>query len=169
MLECEYFSGKKNLKNVYSNHQKEGHKSIRRYLKNMKDRSRRERHFNDSAGWVLKDDVQICIAVFNEISALCTVKPIFRCDAKPFALGTGIGLDPQRHTFALPIPTCLYLKRLKICVTHRKPQRESVEYSLRWVPNAKFSSWPSTFHVFCVDFICVWWPTQTQYPLLLSS
>ena len=20
-------------------------------------------------------------------------------------------------------------------------------------------------HVFCVDFICVWWPTQTQYPV----
>ena len=30
------------------------------------------------------------------------VKPIFHCDAKPFALGTGVGLDPQRHTFASP-------------------------------------------------------------------
>ena len=28
------------------------------------------------------------------------VKPIFHCDAKPFTLGTGVGLDPQRHTFA---------------------------------------------------------------------
>ena len=27
-------------------------------------------------------------------------KPIFHCDAKPFALGTGVGLDPQCHTFA---------------------------------------------------------------------
>ena len=27
-------------------------------------------------------------------------KPIFHCDAKPFSLGTGVGLDPQRHTFA---------------------------------------------------------------------
>ena len=30
------------------------------------------------------------------------LKPIFHCDAKPFALGTGIGLDPQCHTFASP-------------------------------------------------------------------
>ena len=29
-------------------------------------------------------------------------KPIFNCDAIPFALGTGVGLDPQRHTFASP-------------------------------------------------------------------
>ena len=21
------------------------------------------------------------------------------------------------------------------------------------------------FHIFCVDFICVWWSTQTQYPV----
>ena len=33
----------------------------------------------------------------------------------------------------------------------QKPQRESVEYRLRWVPNAKFSCWPCTFDVFCVD------------------
>ena len=30
------------------------------------------------------------------------LKPIFHCDAKPFALGTGVGLDPQRHTLASP-------------------------------------------------------------------
>ena len=29
-------------------------------------------------------------------------KPIFHCDAKPLALGPGVGLDPQRHTFASP-------------------------------------------------------------------
>ena len=28
-----------------------------------------------------------------------------------------------------------------------KPQNESVEYRLRWVPNAKFSRWPCRFHV----------------------
>ena len=33
------------------------------------------------------------------------LKPIFHCDAKPFALGPGVGLDPQRHNFALKIPT----------------------------------------------------------------
>ena len=31
-----------------------------------------------------------------------TLKPIFHCDAKPFALGTGVRLDPQRHIFASP-------------------------------------------------------------------
>ena len=34
----------------------------------------------------------------------------------------------------------------KICVTpNAKPQRESVEYRLHWVPNAKFMHWPCTF------------------------
>ena len=47
----------------------------------------------------------------------------------------------------------------------QNPQRESVEYRLRWVPNAKLLLWPCTFHVFCVDFICVWCPTQTQIPV----
>ena len=45
----------------------------------------------------------------------------------------------------------------------QNPQRELVEYRLRWVPNAKSSRWPSTFHVVCVRFICVSWPTQTQF------
>ena len=27
-----------------------------------------------------------------------SLKPIFHCDAKPFALGTGVGLDPECHT-----------------------------------------------------------------------
>ena len=38
------------------------------------------------------------------------VKPIFHCDAKPLASGPGVGLHPQRHTLALGIPTCWYLK-----------------------------------------------------------
>ena len=44
----------------------------------------------------------------------------------------------------------------KICVTPiANPQRESVEYRLRWVPNAQFSHWPCTFHFFGVNFIRV--------------
>ena len=35
----------------------------------------------------------------------CILIPIFHCDAKPFALGPRVGLDPQRHNFALGIPT----------------------------------------------------------------
>ena len=44
------------------------------------------------------------------------MKPIFHCDAKSFALGPGIGLDPQCHNFRLPIPTCWYLKTLKFAL-----------------------------------------------------
>ena len=50
----------------------------------------------------------------------------------------------------------LVSKNAKICVTpNANPQCEQVEYRWRWVPNANFSRWPCTFHVFCVDFICV--------------
>ena len=43
----------------------------------------------------------------------------------------------------------------KICVTpNTKPQREPMEYMLRWVPNATFSHWPCTFHVVYAHFIC---------------
>ena len=34
----------------------------------------------------------------------------------------------------------------------QNPQRESVEYRLRWVPNAKLLRWPCTFHVFLCRF-----------------
>ena len=37
----------------------------------------------------------------------------------------------------------------------QNPQCESVEYRLRWVPNAKSLCWPCTLHVVCVSFICV--------------
>ena len=36
----------------------------------------------------------------------------------------------------------------KICVApNANPQRESVEYRLRWVPNAKYLRWPCRFQV----------------------
>ena len=43
-------------------------------------------------------------------------KPIFHCDAKPFAFGPRVGLELQRHNFALEIPTCCYLKMLKFAL-----------------------------------------------------
>ena len=33
-------------------------------------------------------------------------------------------------------------------------------YASRWN-----ITWPCTFHVFCVDFICVWYPKRTPYPV----
>ena len=36
--------------------------------------------------------------------------------------------------------------KLKICVSpNTNPQREPVEYRLRWIPNAKFSRWHFMF------------------------
>ena len=52
----------------------------------------------------------------------------------------------------------------KICVLPDvKPKRKPVEYRLRWVPGVGSLRWACTFHIFCVDFICVGWPTQTQF------
>ena len=44
---------------------------------------------------------------------LCTIKAYIPLLCKKVALGPGIGLAPQRHYFALGIPTCWYLKMLK--------------------------------------------------------
>ena len=51
----------------------------------------------------------------DHISKMCKIllgrKPRYStATQKPFALLPGIGLDPQRHNSALPIPTCWYLK-----------------------------------------------------------
>ena len=92
------------------------------------------------------------------------VKSIFHCDAKPFVLGTCVGLDPHCHTFASPnAKDTNMLVSFKFALgdanffasPNAKPQRESVEYRLRWVPNAKFLRWACTFHIVCVNFICV--------------
>ena len=55
-----------------------------------------------------------------------SIKPIFHCNAKPFALGPHIGLDPQLHNFALGIPTCWYLKMLKVAL----PPRQNIKFAL---------------------------------------
>ena len=54
----------------------------------------------------------------------------------------------------------------KICVTpNAKDQCKPMEYRLRWVPSAKFSRWPCTFHGVFARFICVavGYPTRTQF------
>ena len=77
------------------------------------------------------------------------LKPIFHCDAKPFALSPGIGLDPQLHNFALGIPTCWYLKTLKFAL----PPTGSVKFATQ---NPKASQWNIgcvRFHIGCVHFM----------------
>ena len=44
-------------------------------------------------------------------------------------------------------------------------RRQSVEYRWRWAFWRWGWRWPCTFHILCVDFICVWYPTRTQFPV----
>ena len=98
--------------------------------------------------------------------------PIFHCDAKTFALRTGVGLDPQCHTFALANAKDTNML-VSFALGHTNFSRHPTQN-----PNA--CQWNigcvgfqmQNFHVghvhfmfFCVDFICVWWPTQTQFPV----
>ena len=55
-------------------------------------------------------------------------------------------------------------QKKKMCVSpDAKPQRQPVEYRLRWVPGVGSLCWACTFHIFCVDFICVGHLTQTRF------
>ena len=107
-----------------------------------------------------RESLQIAMVILVPLMHKIYLKPIFHCDAKLFALGPRVGLDPQGHNFASEISTCL-----------RYPQRErlNLRYPLTTTTNA--SRWniggvgsPTrgadvghvvTFHIFCVDFICV--------------
>ena len=92
------------------------------------------------------------------------------CDAKLLVSGNFALPNAKDSTFVLPnAKNTNMLVSLALgdanfsCHQTQNPQRESVEYRLRWVPNAKSSSWPCIFHVVCVNFICVRWPTQKQF------
>ena len=61
----------------------------------------------------------------------------YHCDAKPFALGLGVGLDPQRHNFALPIPICWYLKTLKFAF----PPTPNLKFALPPMRTPNVSQW----------------------------
>ena len=113
--------------------------------------------------------------------------PIFHCSANPFALGPRVGLDTERHDFALGIPISqtqhdplsiqcdplstkcdpLSTQRDPLSTqrdplsTQREPQREPVEYGSRWV--CKGLHWACTFHVVCVNFIHAGYPTRTWF------
>ena len=75
------------------------------------------------------------------------LKPIFHCDTKPYALGCGVGLDPQRHNFALPIPTCWYLKMLKFAFS----PKANLKFALPLMRTPNASQW---------NIGCVGSPTQ---------
>ena len=66
-----------------------------------------------------------------------SLKPIFHCDAKPLALGPGVGLDPQRHNFVLGIPTCWYLKTRKFAL----PPTPNLKFAFPPTRNPNASQW----------------------------
>ena len=87
----------------------------------------------------------------------CILKPIFHRDAKTFALGIFASPNAKESTFALPnakntdmlvslaLDDANFLRHLT-----QNPQRESVEYKLRWV----FWRWPCIFHVYFMHISC---------------
>ena len=120
-------------------------------------------------GGVVCSGIVIFALVTLILSTFVTVKPIFHCNAKPFALDRRVGLDPQRELFTLEILICSYLKaNTKYHRPNANPQgpnanphphpwtqREQMEYSLHWVPLHWGSRWPCTFHVSCVNFFAL--------------
>ena len=113
---------------------------------------------------------------------LVSLKPIFHCDAKLLALGTFALPNAKYTTFALPnakntnmlVSLALgdaNISRFTRCVLPdafyppRFTRRQSVEYRWRWAFWRLGWRWACTFHIFCIDFICIWWSTQSQYPV----
>ena len=98
---------------------------------------------------------------FQEIQTTVSLslKPIFHCYAKPFALGTFALPNANDSTFALT-----YAKSFNMLVSFalgdanfpghltQNHQLKSVEYRLRWVPNANLAMY---IFFFFVDFIRV--------------
>ena len=72
-----------------------------------------------------------------ELRIHVNLKPTFHYDAKPFALGPRVGLDPQRHNFVLGIPTCWYLKWLKF----ELPPTQMLKFVLPPTPTPNTSRW----------------------------
>ena len=82
------------------------------------------------------------------------LKPIFHCDAKPLALGPLVWLDPKCDDFALPIPTCWYLKMLKFAL----PLTPTLKFALPPTRNPNTSQWNigcvgSPMQNFCVGHV----------------
>ena len=84
------------------------------------------------------------------------LKPIFHCDAKTSCVWPWRWLSPPTPLFCVGDTNMLVSENAKIGVSPDvKPQHLPVEYRLRWVPGVGSLRWACTFHIFCVDFICV--------------
>ena len=78
----------------------------------------------------------------------CRLKPIFHCDAKPFALGPGVGLDPPMPQFHIGY-TNQYIKTLKFAlpptpnlnfVSHRKRTPNASQWNIGCVGSPGFGA-----------------------------
>ena len=95
-----------------------------------------------------------------------SLKPIFHCDAKPFALGTFA--SPNAKDTNMLVSLALGDTNFPRHPTQNPNASQwdigcvGVLRSKRKIPNAKFLRWACTFHIVCVNFICVRLPMQTQ-------
>ena len=109
-----------------------------------------------------------------------SLKPIFYCDQNTWRRGLAFGNTPDTRilrwryqhvgilqptrTPKFASPPTQNLKSVLALTQNPNASQWNIG-CLRWAPNAKLLSWPCAFHVYCVDFICVWCPTQTQFPV----
>ena len=96
---------------------------------------------------------------------LFSLKPIFHCDAKIFALGPCIGRDPQCQNFALDIQTFWYLKTGKFMLPPTQtPKASQWNIGCVWDPTQN----SRVGHVDCTlfsPFFRVGYPTRTLFSM----
>ena len=116
----------------------------------------------------------------------CILKPIFHCDAKPFALGRGVvdtnmlvsknaklcvtpNAKPKRHNFALWILTCWYPKMLNYTLPlTRNPNASLWNIGRVGSPMQNFRVGHVHLIFLGVDFICVGSRFSVEYGLKRS-
>ena len=90
----------------------------------------------------------VCLMTHNNIMSENVVSQVKFLEKK--TEGTKAYIPLRRKNIRVESLRWLRPPTRKMCVIpNAKPQRESVEYRWRWVPNAKFLHWPCTF-LFCV-------------------
>ena len=97
-----------------------------------------------------------------------SLKPIFHQNAKYLASGVGVGQCTRRQNFALPnakYTNMVYFALGTFFAFLPNAFYPTVEYRWRWAFWRWGWRWPCTFHIFCVDFICVWCPTRSLFPV----
>ena len=91
-----------------------------------------------------------------------TLKPIFHYNAKPFALGTSA--SPNANDTKLLVSFALGNANFS---RHPTQNPNASQWNIGCVGYQMQISCVGNVHLmfFCVDFICVWYPTQTQFPV----